>query len=391
MNTVMAPFLDSFVIVYLDDILVYSRTEEEHRDRVELVLETSRKHGLVANPKKCRFHQQSIEFLGYTVSVNGVHTAPSKIRVIKDWPSPKSTLALRRFLGLTNFYRTFVRDYTKLAQPLYSLLVKETPWRWGNAEATAFDALKTALVTAPLLAHPQPNKPLTLTTDASDTAVGGVLSQAGPNGEERPIAFESFALAVSLKNRPPYQQELYAIYHCCGNKWRCFLEGSLHAVTVKTDHKALVHTLEARTHPCRKMAGWVQELASRLNLKIIYIAGKENDVADALSRKDETEEQRTTLASILPKVVIEEGPWEVEIRNKLKDKALYKFEDGRLLGYRSNEWRLVPRIADRFAIVASTHKESGHRSAGAVYQTLLKRYWWPNMKSKCEEWISSCP
>ena len=136
-------------------------------------------------------------------------------------------------------------QYVTIAQPLYSLLVKDATWEWNAERSLAFDRLKAALIEAPLLAHPNPSRPFILTTDASSTAVGGVLSQASTDGE-RPIAFESFPIPISLRNKPPYQQELYAIYHCCVTKWRCFLEGAKHPVIVRTDHKAL-HTRAERS------------------------------------------------------------------------------------------------------------------------------------------------
>lgn len=127
MNSVLAPFLDTFVIVYLDDILIFSRTEEEHREHVHLVLDTLNKHGLVANPKKCKFHQRSIEFLGYTVSDKGVHTAADKIEAIRSWPTPTSISSLRRFLGLANFYRRFVKQYVTIAHPDHTSATTSTP------------------------------------------------------------------------------------------------------------------------------------------------------------------------------------------------------------------------------------------------------------------------
>lgn len=390
MNSVLAPFLDTFVIVYLDDILIFSRSEEEHREHVQLVLQTLRKHGLIANPKKCRFHQRSIEFLGYTVSDQGIHTSPDKIQAIRSWPTPNSVSSLRRFLGLTNFYRRFVKQYVSIAQPLYSLLVKDAVWEWNEERSLAFDRLKTALIEAPLLAHPNPSRPFILTTDASSTAVGGVLSQASTDGE-RPIAFESFPIPISLRNKPPYQQELYAIYHCCVTKWRCFLEGAKHPVIVRTDHKALVHTLQARTHPCRKMAGWIQELTSRFNLEITYLPGEDNTVADALSRLHEPD-QIIQVSAVLPDVVIETAsPWESEIRDKLNNRSCYKFNQGQLLTRRQNQWKIVPRVANRFNLIAQTHSANGHRSAAATYQQLKDKYWWPEMKHLCQRLIDSCP
>ena len=261
-----------------------------------------------------------------------MHTAADKIEAIRSWPTPTSISSLRRFLGLANFYRRFVKQYVTIAQPLYSLLVKDMAWEWNAERALAFDQLKTALIQAPLLAHPDPAKPFILTTDASSTAVGGVLSQTSATGE-RPIAFESFSIPLSLKNKPPYQQEL----------------------------------------------------TSRFDLVITYLPGQENTVADALSRRQEVE-----LASALPEVAVD-SPWEPEIRSRMTDRANYKFEQGQLITRHQNEWKIVPRMADRFHLVATTHSAAGHRSAAATHQRLKEKYWWPAMKHTCQRLIDSCP
>ena len=151
----------------------------------------------------------------------------------------------------------------------------------------AFDALKEAICAAPILAFPRMDKPFTMTVDASCKAVGGVLSQVGEDGREHPIAFISQRMNDAFGRKPPYEQELYAVYYCA-TKWNCFLEGSPHVVVVKTDHKSLESVLQAKSHPSRHMARWVQELSARYNLAISYVPGETNVVADALSRLSQT-------------------------------------------------------------------------------------------------------
>ncbi|KAK3549488.1 hypothetical protein QTP86_002328 [Hemibagrus guttatus] len=178
MHTVLREFLHKSVLVHIDDILIYSRSLAEHRWHVEEVLQRLRDYQLFLKAKKCAFHQPSVHFLGYVIDSSGVRMDEGKVAAIRDWPVPTTIKELQRFLGFANFYRRFIRGYSSLTSPLTNLLQnKPMSLTWNPAAMQAFDTLKTAFTTAPLLAHPDPKLPFIVEVDASTTGVGAVLSQ----------------------------------------------------------------------------------------------------------------------------------------------------------------------------------------------------------------------
>jgi hypothetical protein len=197
MNEVLGDFLDDFVVVYLDDILIFSQNEEEHALHVRKVLERLSEHKLYAKRSKCAFFQQEIEFLGHIVSGDGLRMADDKVQAVLEWPVPACVTHVRSFLGLANFYRSFVRQFGHLAAPLTELTKKDNPFCWLKPQQEAFDALKNALVNAPVLALHDPTLDNLIYTDASDFAYGAVLMQKkdgtlNPVGffdRERPVSF----------------------------------------------------------------------------------------------------------------------------------------------------------------------------------------------------------
>ena len=183
MNDIFREYLDEFVIVYLDDILIYSKTKEEHLKHLWLVLETLKKHKLYAKLKKCELVQQKVEYTGHYISAEGITVDPRKISTIKDWPASTNVSEVRSFLGLASYYRKFVPGFSAIATSLTSLLHKDKHFQWTPSEQEAFDSLKERLITAPVLLLPDPNKPFTITTDTSDFAIGTVLTQDQGKGE----------------------------------------------------------------------------------------------------------------------------------------------------------------------------------------------------------------
>lgn len=198
--------------MYLDDILVYSRTEEEHLALLQQVFELLRQHKLFAKMKKCTFLRPETEYLGHILDRTGVRTDPAKTRAIQDWPQPKDIHDLRSFLGLANYYRRFVHHYSKVVLPLTDLLRKDAPFLWKITHQVAFDTLKDKLVIAPTLQLVDPDLPLRVEGDESDFAIGAVLSTYF---EERwhPVAYESRKLNAAEKNYPIHEKELLALVH----------------------------------------------------------------------------------------------------------------------------------------------------------------------------------
>ena len=180
MNTVFTPLLRKGVLVFMDDILIYTSTLTEHAALLTTVLQILSDHKLFAKPSKCSFAQTTIEYLGHVISSLGVSTNPQKILAVQNWPTPACVKDVRGFLGLSGYYRRFIKHYGLISKPLTLLLKKGTPFIWSSVTQSAFETLKNALVTTPVLALPQFDKSFTLETDASDSGIGAVLMQGGP-------------------------------------------------------------------------------------------------------------------------------------------------------------------------------------------------------------------
>lgn len=209
MNNVLFDYLDDFVVVYLDDIVIYSRTLEEHVNHLSLVLSQLRKYTLYVKMEKCEFAQQEIRFLGHLVSKNQVRMDPKKVQAIVDWQAPRHVKDLRSFLGLANYYRKFIAGYSKKAASLTDLLKKDAKWVWSKQCEEAFQNLKNAIASEPILKLPDFELPFEVHTDASDKAIGGVLVQEG-----HPVAFESRKLNDAEQRYSTHEKEMVAVVHC---------------------------------------------------------------------------------------------------------------------------------------------------------------------------------
>lgn len=226
MNSIFREHLRKFVLVFFDDILVYSHSLEEHLAHVRVVFEILRAHSLFVKHKKCEFAKRELEYLGHIISCDGVKVDQEKIKAMIDWPAPTTITELRGFLGLTGYYRKFVKDYGIIARPLTNLL-KKGRFLWDAAAETTFLALKTAMTTTPTLALPDFSTPFVIQTDASGDGIGAVLSQHG-----RPLAFMSRALGVTKQNWSTYAREMLAIVIAI-RTWRPYLLGR--RFTIQTD------------------------------------------------------------------------------------------------------------------------------------------------------------
>ncbi|GJS54159.1 putative reverse transcriptase domain-containing protein [Tanacetum coccineum] len=186
MNRVCRPYLDKFVIVFIDDILIYSKTKEEHDAHLRLILELLKKEELYAKFSKCDFWLSKVQFLGHVIDSEGIHVDPAKIESIKDWESPKTPTEIRQFLGLAGYYRRFIEGFSKIAKPMTKLTQKSVKFNWGEKEETAFQTLKQKLCSAPILALPEGSENFVVYCDASHKGLGAVLMQ-----KEKVIAYTS--------------------------------------------------------------------------------------------------------------------------------------------------------------------------------------------------------
>lgn len=283
-NDVLREHLDHFVIAYLDDILVYSANPAEHESHVRIVLECLRSHNLYAKATKCAFNLEEVDFLGYIVGKNGLGMDPAKVETILKWPIPASVKAVQSFLGFANFYRRFVRDYSRLVSPMTALTKKNLPFQWTPACQHAFEELQHRFTSAPILAHFDPDGPTYLETDASDYAIGTILSQEGPDKLLHPVAYDSRKFQPAELNYEIHDKELLAIVWAF-KRWRSMLLSAKHSVNVLTDHQALTYFMTNKQLN-RRQVRWAEVLAD-YDFVITYRPGKQSEKPDALSRRDD--------------------------------------------------------------------------------------------------------
>ena len=275
MNEVLRAFIGRFVVVYFDDILIYSRSLEEHLEHLRAVFIALRDARLFGNLGKCTFCTDRVSFLGYVVTPQGIEVDKAKIEAIESWPQPKTVTQVRSFLGLAGFYRRFVRDFSTIAAPLNELTKKDVPFVWGTAQEEAFTVLKDKLTHAPLLQLPDFNKTFELECDASGIGLGGVLLQDG-----KPVAYFSEKLSGPSLNYSTYDKELYALVRTL-ETWQHYLWPK--EFVIHSDHESLKH-IKSQAKLNRRHAKWV-EFIETFPYVIKHKKGKENVIADALSRR----------------------------------------------------------------------------------------------------------
>ena len=273
------------VLAYLDDIIVYARTFDAHLQHLDALLSRLTAHGLKLKPSKCNFLKTEVNFLGHVVSKSGVSCDPDKISCIVNWPTPVNVKDVQKFLGLASYYRKFVKDFAKLAAPLYDI-TKNSPksFCWSKECNDVFVFLKNALTTAPVLKYPDFSKSFIVDTDASNTAVGCVLSQVH-DGLEHPVAYASRALNKVERNYSTTRKELLAVVHAL-QKFRCYLDQPF---LLRTDHASLRWLWQAKD-TYGQCARWF-ELLAEFDFKLVHRAGAKHQNADALSRLPNVNEQ----------------------------------------------------------------------------------------------------
>jgi hypothetical protein len=426
MNNVFHEYLDKFVVAYIDDILVYSRTQEEHDHHVWLVLAKLREEGLYAKLEKCAFDQPQVEFLGFIVSSSGISMDRKKIQTILDWEAPTSVRDIQCFLGFANFYRRFIKDYSSIASPLTRLVGKDRPFSWTPDAASAFEALKEAFTTAPVLLHPDPSRPFFMETDASDFALGAVLSQYGEDSLLHPVAFHSRKFTAAEINYEIHDKELLAIVSAF-EEWRRFLEGAPHQVTIYSDHKNLLYFMTSRVLN-RRQARWALSL-SRFDFVITYRPGIQQGKSDALSRRsflapkegDAAYDQQNhillrpeqfclhasfidpeadpllqcirdaLLTDPLAKDILGHlsAPDSLTDKGARSDYELFEFKDGLL--YREG-LLYVPEGPARLKVLQARHDTpaAGHFGTNKTIELVSRDYWWPQLWKFVKDFVRTC-
>ncbi|KAK3544947.1 hypothetical protein QTP86_029196, partial [Hemibagrus guttatus] len=384
MHEVLRDFLHRFVLVYIDDILIYSRSMADHQRHVTEVLRRLRSHHLFLKAEKCLFHQPSVQFLGYVIDRSGVRMDETKVAAVRDWPRPTSVKELQRFLGFANFYRRFIRGYSSVTSPLTNLLRnKPKSLTWNPTALQAFDTLKQAFTTAPLLVHPDPERPFVVEVDASTTGVGAVLSQQqGTPPRLHPCAFFSRKLNPAEVNYDIGNRELLAVKLAL-EEWRHWLEGAKHPFTVLTDHKNLEYLRAAkRLNP--RQARWAL-FFTRFNFTLSYRPGSKNIKADALSRLHSPDIPTDDPEPILPERLFANPIlWSEETLPEPNTST--EGPPGCPPGL-----QFVPQ-SRRTNLIHSTHTSlgTGHPGITGTLSLLRQRFWWPHMATEVKRYVQGC-
>src|SRR6187551_3494369 len=289
MNDILGDLIQNGqVMVYLDDILIFGNDLTEHRKIVQEVLKRLRDNDLYAKAEKCFFEKDQIEYLGMIISKGHVAMDPKKLAGVQEWPVPTKVKHVQAFLGFANFYRRFIKDFAKIAKPLTNLTKKDQKWVWEEEQQTAFEALKKAFTSAPILRIPDDVNPFRLSTDASDFAVGAVLSQLDPEDQLwHPVAFYSKSLDVHERNYEIYDKELLAIIRAL-EEYRHYLEGHPEKFEIWSDHQNLTY-FKSTQNLTRRQARWALYL-TRFNYFLHHKPGKIMQAEDPLSRRPDHEE-----------------------------------------------------------------------------------------------------
>ena len=422
-NDTLREYIDRFCVVYLDDILIYSDTYEEHVQQVRQVLSALQKADLYIKGEKCSFHTDTIEFLGYIISPKGVTMDPTKVETILNWEPPSSVHDTQVFLGFANFYRRFIKGYSRVCRPLYDLLKKDSRFAWNPAAQNAFQFLKEQFTKAPILKQFDPTLPATLEVDSSDLVTSGVLLQPSELGSNtlHPVAYYSKTMAPAEANYGIGEKELLAIVNAF-NIWRQYLEGAAHTVTVLSDHLNLANfTTTMKLN--RRQARWAERLAT-FDFIITHILGKSNGRADALTYRSgdlpgKGSEHHNPASSILQsknfcqytiaainmtqlediKSALIEDPEAQSIIDALNKDLRYhprvpiaecEFKEDLLNIY---SLVYVPDDLDlKRKIITSCHDHpaAGHPGQARTYEMVTRYFWWPGMRKNISRYVRNC-
>ena len=387
MNDIFRPLLDRCVVVYLDDILIYSQTMEEHVGHVRQVLEILREHKLYGKLSKCTFGQDSVDYLGFVVDQYGIHMDDKKVSAVSEWPQPQSKHELLQFLGLANYYRKFVNSFSLIAAPLTDLLKKDTEYTWTDKHDKAFQELKRILTSKPLLIIPDVQGSFEITSDASNIGIGAVLSQNG-----RPVAHFSRKLSQAEKNYAAHEKEALAVVQAVRH-WRVYITGR--PVTLYTDHHSLKY-LKTQPNLNLRQRRWMEDLEEQ-NWTIEYKPGQQNQAADALSRRPDHElgaiqvlsQEQELLQELRNHWVYEDIPENCTLIDGLVYQRGERDDDSlRLLIPTAPLWKELKII-----IIRECHDAaySGHLGIEKTTELVERSFVWDGMAGDIKEYVSTCP
>ncbi|CAO2169811.1 unnamed protein product [Urochloa humidicola] len=390
MNSTLAPYLRKFVLVFFDDILIYSTSYEDHIQHIRLVFQLLAQEQWKIKLSKCVFAQREISYLGYVISEKGVGTDPTKVSAIAQWPTPTSAKELRSFLGLAGYYRKFVKGFGLISRPLTDLLKKHSLFIWTSVHDKSFAALKHTLCHAPVLALPDFSKTFAIETDASGTGVGAVLLQDG-----HPLAYISKALGPKSQGLSTYEKEYLAILLAV-QQWRAYLQHN--EFIIFTDQKSLTQLTEQRLH-----THWQQKVFSKmlgLQYRVVYKQGIDNRVADALSRKSTHELSCASLSAVSPQWMQEVADgysldeFSQTLLTKLtidKDAVPHFSLVNGLIRYKGRLWiGANPQLQRKLLSASHESAIGGHSGVPATYMRMKKLFAWKGMKADITHFVKHC-
>ena len=431
-----------FVAVYINDVLVFSRTLEEHIQHLQLVIKRIRECGLKLKPAKCHFIRKEVEYLGHTITPEGLTTNPRLVTAVKEFPIPCNVREVRQFLGLSSYYRRFIPQFSKVAQPLHLLTRKGAEYQWSPACQAAFEALKQKLAEAPVLAYPSFDRDFVLETDASIQGIGAVLSQLQDDDKLHPVAYASRVLSPQERNYSITELETLAVVWAVTH-FHTYLYG--HCVTIYTDHTAVKAILET-PNPTGQHARWWTKVYGRgvKEVHIVYRAGKTNLNADALSQSPQAPapEEGIAEAEIQVAAVRSSGNEDTDIQTLLQSEpgcplpvqcfAEEQRKDPKVLDYilflekgelpldqqrarkvalqetlftivdqilyyvdpkQTNRRRAVVPCQLQEKIMEESHRGpmGGHFSGDRLFKTLARHWWWKGMYADVSHYAKICP
>ncbi len=379
-----------FVFVYLDDILIFSRSEAEHKIHLRQLFERLQEHGLVISLAKCKFGVSEIDFLGHRVNQYGVTPLPGKVQAIREFPKPSTVKGLQEYLGMINFYHRFVPSAAAVMQPLFNATKGKTKLvKWTQDMETAFSKSKEALANATMLVHPRHDAQTSLTVDASDSAVGGVLEQL-VDGSWKPLAFFSRQLQPSQRKYSAFDRELLGLYLAVRH-FRHFLEGR--PFVAYTDHKPLTFAFAKSSDPWSPRQQRHLACISEFTTDVRHIAGKDNSVADALSRVNAVTAQLGLDYSAMA-LAQQEDEELVAYRTAISGLVLEDVEFGTtgqklLCDVSSGQPRPVVPASWRRKVFEAVHNLS-HPSIRTTRLLVASKFVWHGLKKQVGTWAKNC-